>query len=73
MIGCDGFWERYLNNNQALVEKINTMGKKMEGEGKDKDENLLKELLKEMLAPNLEASTGRDNMTVMLLRFPPIY
>jgi hypothetical protein len=33
VIGCDGFWERYLNNNQALVEKINTMGKKIEGEG----------------------------------------
>lgn len=63
-MGCDGIWEKYVDNSQGLIDVIK------EKIGKRKDNNtIMKELLDELLAKDTMSGLGCDNMTSILIRF----
>ena len=64
IMGCDGIWERYVNNNQAMVEKISTL---LQQHGNN--QKVLETLLENMLAKGNEEEMGCDNMTAILIKF----
>lgn len=63
-MGCDGIWEKYVDNSQGLIDVI----KEKIGKGKD-NRTIMSELLDELLAKDTMSGLGCDNMTSILIRF----
>ena len=64
IMGCDGIWERYVNDSQSLVTRI-WNERKLGNNGV----TILKGLLDSMLAKDTSEQIGHDNMTAILIEF----
>lgn len=64
VIGCDGIWQRYVQNSQGLIDIVkNHIANKLE------NKQIMEKLLDELLAKDTMAGLGCDNMTSILIRF----
>ncbi len=64
IVGCDGIWERYVENSQGMVDLLR------EKIAKKKDSRVvMQELLDELIARDTMSGLGCDNMTSILIRF----
>jgi len=62
-VGCDGIWERYVENSQGLIDLIQQLLKQH-------NNNLnivIEKLLDELLAKDTREGIGCDNMTAIIL------
>jgi serine/threonine protein phosphatase PrpC len=64
ILGCDGIWEKYVNDSQPMVTKIENLKKT----GHD-CVSILKTLLDELVARETSEEVGCDNMTCVLIEF----
>ncbi len=64
IIGCDGIYERYLNDTQPLISRIQSELKK----GIDGC-SILKGVLDFLLAKDTNEEVGCDNMSIMIIQF----
>jgi serine/threonine protein phosphatase PrpC len=64
IMGCDGIWERYVNDSQPLVTRI-ANERKTNTEGL----TILVNLLDSVLAKETSEEVGCDNMTALLIEF----
>lgn len=64
VIGCDGIWQRYVQNSQGLIDIVkNHISNKLE------NKEIMQKLLDELIAKDTMAGLGCDNMTSILIRF----
>ena len=61
IIGCDGIWERYVDNTDAMIERLNEDMKRKKGL------TLVEDLLDSLLAKNTHEGIGCDNMSAVLI------
>lgn len=61
-MGCDGIWERYVNDSQPMVTRVANERKT----GNDA-QTILKNLLDNLLAKETAEETGCDNMSAILI------
>lgn len=63
IIGCDGIWQKYVENSQGLIDLV---------KGSLKPANTLKsiveDLLDHLLAKDTSTGLGCDNMSVILIK-----
>jgi serine/threonine protein phosphatase PrpC len=64
-MGCDGIWEKYVEDTDGLVTKVKDLLKVKGGNYKEAVETLLDELL----AKETKEGVGCDNMTAILIGF----
>lgn len=64
-MGCDGIWEKYVEDTDGLVSKMKDLLKVKGGNYKEAVETLLDELL----AKETKEGVGCDNMTAILIGF----
>lgn len=64
IIGCDGIFERYVNDCQSLISRVQEELRK----GKD-GVTVMKDLLDSLLARDNHEEIGCDNMTCMVIQF----
>lgn len=64
ILGCDGIWQKYVNDSQPMVTRIGN-----ERKTGNNGENILKNLLGSLLARDTSEQTGCDNMTSLLIEF----
>ena len=64
-MGCDGIWEKYVEDTDGLVSKMKDLLKAKGGNYKEAVETLLDELL----AKETKEGVGCDNMTAILIGF----
>jgi serine/threonine protein phosphatase PrpC len=63
-MGCDGIWEKYVNDSQPMVTRIaNERKTGIEGL------NILTNLLDSVLAKETSEEVGCDNMSSILIEF----
>lgn len=62
IIGCDGIWQRYVENSQGLIDII----KGHIGNQKP-NRKIMQELLDELVAKDTMSGIGCDNMTAILV------
>lgn len=62
ILGCDGIWQKYVNDSQPMVTRIGNERKT----GSD-GQLILKNLLDSLLARQTSEETGCDNMTSVLI------
>ena len=63
-MGCDGIWEKYVNDSQPMVTRIGNERKTgIEGL------NILTNLLDSVLAKETSEEVGCDNMSSILIEF----
>jgi protein phosphatase 1G len=62
LMGCDGIWERYVENSQGIIDIVREDIKK----GKE-SKKIVEDLLDQLLAPNTNSGIGCDNMTTILI------
>lgn len=65
LIGCDGIWEGYVDNSNALMNIIFESKKR----NKHNDVTVLQKLLDNLLATETTTGLGCDNMTAILITF----
>lgn len=63
ILGCDGIWEKYVENSQGLIDMIRDDVKS----GKDL-RKLVEDLLDHLLAKDTSEGLGCDNMTAILIK-----
>lgn len=63
IVGCDGIWERYVDNSQGLIDII----KGHIGSAKP-NKKIMEELLDELIAKDTMSGIGCDNMTAILIK-----
>lgn len=64
LLGCDGIWEKYVNNNQGIIDIVNEDFKK----GKS-HQKIVEDLLERLIATDTTSGIGCDNMTAILIVF----
>lgn len=64
IIGCDGIWQKYVDNSQGLIDII----KQKISKGKT-NKVIMEQLLNELLAKDTMSGLGCDNMTSIIVRF----
>lgn len=64
IMGCDGIWERYVNDSQLMINDLKEKRKTQKNSCK-----LMEELLDGLLAKNTMEELGCDNMTAVLIEF----
>ena len=64
IMGCDGIWERYVNNSQHMIDYL-VMQRNMQIDSRIMVENMLKG----MLAKCTSDEIGCDNMSTILIEF----
>lgn len=64
LLGCDGIWERYVENSQGLIDVV-----KHELKQKKSHAKVMEDLLNLLLAKDTRDGIGCDNMTAILVRF----
>lgn len=62
LMGCDGIWEKYVDNSQGIIDIVREQVKK----GTDK-RKIAEDLLEQLVAPNTNSGIGCDNMTTILV------
>lgn len=63
IIGCDGIWQRFVDNSQGLINII----KAHIGNAKP-NRKIMEELLDELVAKDTMSGIGCDNMTAILVK-----
>ena len=63
LMGCDGIWERYVDNSQGLIDIV---ARKIKEKNSKK---LTEDLLDQLLAKDTREGIGCDNMTAILIYF----
>lgn len=61
IVGCDGIWERYVDNSQGMVDLIR------KDVGKKDSKKLMEDLLDYLLAKDTREGLGCDNMSAILI------
>ena len=64
MMGCDGIWQRYVDNSQGLLQVVKELMKKH-----DNHQTVVQKLLDQLLATETTTGIGCDNMTAILIAF----
>ena len=64
-MGCDGIWERYIQNNKGMIDKVSNLLEKHQNDGKE----ALAEMLSSFVGKSGEDEMGCDNMTAILIKF----
>ena len=64
LLGCDGIWEKYVNDSQPMMTRISN-----ERKTGNNGQQILKNLLDSLVAKETSEETGCDNMTVLLIEF----
>ena len=64
IMGCDGIWEKYVDDCPGLVSLI----KGLQGRF-PKDQDVVEQLLEELIAKESKEGVGCDNMTAILIHF----
>ncbi len=64
--GCDGVWERYVDNSSGLIEVL-----REEVRSKKALRPIMEGLLDKLLAEDTSAGLGCDNMTGILIKLKP--
>ena len=65
LMGCDGIWEKYVEDSDGLINKMKDLLKAKSGNYKQAVETLLDELI----AKETKEGVGCDNMTAILIGF----
>lgn len=61
-MGCDGIWERYVENNQGIIDIVH------EQLGKEKNRvKVIEDLMETLIAGDTTSGIGCDNMTSILI------
>ena len=63
IIGCDGIWERYVQNSQGLIDVVKEQFQKAKSH-----RSIMEELLDELVAKDSMSGIGCDNMTAILVK-----
>ena len=62
-MGCDGIWERYVNDSQPMITRLN-------GDRRGTDNStVVKNLLDSLVASDTSEEIGCDNMSAILIEF----
>lgn len=61
LVGCDGIWEKYVENSQGLIDIVREDLKKKELK------KVTQDMLDFLLAPDTNTGIGCDNMTAVLI------
>lgn len=61
-MGCDGIWERYVDNSQGIIDIVREQLKKESNRGK-----IMEDLMDTLIATDTSAGIGCDNMTAILV------
>lgn len=64
IVGCDGIWQRYVDNSQGLIDMVREQLQK-----KKENKVVMQELLDELIAKDTMSGLGCDNMTSILIKF----
>lgn len=64
-MGCDGIWEKFVDDTDGLINKMKDLLKAKGGNYKE----ALEALLDELLAKETREGVGCDNMTAILIGF----
>jgi serine/threonine protein phosphatase PrpC len=62
LVGCDGIWEKYVDNSQGLIDIVS--GRLRETKDIKK---VVEDMLDQILAPDTNSGIGCDNMTAILI------
>ena len=62
IMGCDGIWERYVDNSQGLIDYL-----KPQIKSKKEPKQIVEDLLDMLLAKDTREGIGCDNMTAILI------
>ena len=62
LVGCDGIWERYVENTQGLLDLV-----KSQLRNKKEHKRIVEDLLMLFLAKDTQEGIGCDNMTMILV------
>lgn len=63
LVGCDGIWEKYVENSQGLIDVV----KKDLKDPKKSQKKVVEDMLDFLLAPDTNSGIGCDNMTAILI------
>jgi len=64
LAGCDGIWERYVDNNQGIIDIVREQYKKENNRVK-----IVEDLMERLIATDTQEGIGCDNMTAILISF----
>lgn len=64
LLGCDGIWQKFVDNNQGIIDIVNEDFKKHKPHQK-----IVEDLLEKLIATETSSGLGCDNMTVVLIVF----
>lgn len=62
LIGCDGIWERYVENSQGIIDIVRQQLAKEQNKVK-----VLEDLMETLIATDTTSGIGCDNMTSILI------
>ena len=62
-MGCDGIWQKYVDDNQGMVDLVRQDINKKDGQ------KLVGDLLDKLVAVDTMSGLGCDNMTAVLITF----
>lgn len=63
ILGCDGIWQRYVENSQGLIDII-----KRNIQNAKNHKTIMEELLDQLVAKDTMSGLGCDNMTAILVK-----
>ena len=64
LMGCDGIWQRYVENSQGLIDIV-----KADLKTNKEYKKLMEDMLDLLLAKDTKEGIGCDNMSAILIRF----
>lgn len=65
IMGCDGIWEKYVDDTDGLISLVRQIMRKNDSKFKE----TLEELLDTLIAKETKEGVGCDNMTAILIAF----
>lgn len=65
IMGCDGIWEKYVEDTDGLISLVRQIMRKNDSKFKE----TLEELLDTLIAKETKEGVGCDNMTAILIAF----
>ena len=66
LCGCDGIWERYVDNNQGMIDLVYKQYWTQENKAK-----ILEDLMETLIARDTSDGIGCDNMSAIIISFHP--
>ena len=63
LLGCDGIWQNYVENNQGIIDIVKQDLKKKD------HKKVVQDLLQRLIATDTMSGIGCDNMTAVLIVF----